>query len=66
MMDHTYRGIPVSQMPMEAIYSCLNVGFEITENGNELPHVDNPEYWIRMRLEIELVRRSLGIPVRMD
>lgn len=63
MMDHTYCGTPVSCMSTEDIYDCLNEGFCIIGEDDTKACTDWRAYWIRLRLEVELLRRSLGLPI---
>jgi hypothetical protein len=62
MMDHTYCGTPVSQMPQRALDECLDEGFQILDKWGMSEN--EAAYWVRLRLEIERIRRQLGIAVR--
>lgn len=64
MIDHTYRGTPVSQMPEAALRDCLAHGFSVNEATLDGNSIQDAEYWIRLRLEIEVLRRALGIAIR--
>lgn len=62
MLDHTYKGTPVSRMTQADLDDCLGTGFKILDTcGYE---EGSAKYWVRLRLEIEVVRRRLGIAVR--
>lgn len=63
MLDHTYCGTPVSQMSDKDLHDCIVDGFKV-RNPGELGDPANAEYWIRKRLEVEVVRRHLGLEVR--
>lgn len=62
--DHCYHGIPVYRMPIEAIHDILEEGCCALCGTPDTPVSPEDWYWIKMRLEIELTRRELGLPVR--
>lgn len=55
------RAVYVRDMPIHIIEEHLRDGLQILNNPY---NVADPLYWCRLRLEVELVRRALGIPIR--
>ena len=62
---HTYRGTPIVQVHTADIYDLLGTGIQIIEN-TEFASNDEALNWIKLRLEVELIRRSLGLEIRRD
>lgn len=58
----TFRGVPTALMPYEDLLDCVNEGFEILDAEGQ--GVDEVSFWVRLRLEIEVIRRREGIPIR--
>lgn len=60
MDDHTYRGVPVARMATADILETLaDGGAEHNGSGAEL--TSDEWYWLRLRLEIELLIREKGM-----
>lgn len=59
MQDHTYNGVPTSQIPTETIKDLLINGFKIN-NSDGRSEAEAIEC-VRQRLEIELLIRNLGL-----
>ena len=64
MDDHTYRGTPVSQMDRTIILEILRDGACYADGDPTVPVSPEDWFWIKLRLEVELVRRDLGLSVR--
>lgn len=65
MFDHTYNGTPTAEIPIQDIYEILaDGGAYDTINGR--PVDSESWFWIKLRLEVEIVRRQLGIPIRSN
>lgn len=62
MLDHTYLGTPASKMQQKDLDQCLSEGFQVLDSA-ELS-VQEAASWVRLRLEVEQIRRRLGIAVR--
>ena len=57
MKDHTYNGVPIRKVPRDRVCELLVVPLDLADASEAAP----PDwvYWVRMRLEIELLIRSL-------
>jgi len=64
VLDHTYRGTPVSKMYREDILSVLKTGACYAYRDPTVSVSDEDWFWIKMRLEIELLRRDLGLAIK--
>lgn len=51
----------IRDMPTHVIEEHLFDGCQIITN---VDGVDDPIYWLRLRLDVELVRRQLGLVIR--
>lgn len=62
--DHFYNGTPVHEMPHHKIYEILADGACYSDGDPTVPVTPEDWFWIKMRLEVELIRRKYGIPFR--
>lgn len=64
MRDHRYynggKPIPVAQMCEQDILECLREGRVVFVTNDDNDNVSD----IMLRLEVELIRRRLGLPIR--
>lgn len=64
MLDHTYRGIPIRHVSRDIILEVLEYGACYADGPDDVPVHPDDWFWIKMRLEIELLRRDLGLPIK--
>jgi len=57
MMDHTFNGVPVSQVPTAKIIELLNEGFTVKDPDGR--SIKEAEECVMKRLKLELEIRKL-------
>lgn len=61
MIDEHNARVLVRDIPSHVIAEHLNHPINVVTNDQGY---DDPVYWVRLRLEVELVRRALGLAIR--